>query len=74
MTRKMKWVALGIVGGVPAAALIVGAVVAAIDGDWTGVQVIGGVLWTVAVAKMALELAWQDETPTDGKPDSAGKE
>jgi hypothetical protein len=70
----MTWVALGIVGGVPAAALIVGAVVATMYGDMTGMLFIGSVLLSVVISRLVLDLARPDETPTDGKPASAEKE
>jgi hypothetical protein len=70
----MTWVALGIVGGVPASALIVGAVVAAIDGDRTGLLFIGSVLLSVVISRLVLDLVWSYETTTDGKPDSAVEE
>jgi hypothetical protein len=70
----MKWVALGIVGGIPVAALIVGAVVAAMDGDRTGFLFIGSVLLSVVISRLVLDLALPGDTPTDDKPASAEKE
>jgi quinol-cytochrome oxidoreductase complex cytochrome b subunit len=67
MTRKMNWILFCIIGGSPFAVATVGAVLAAMDGNWIGFQVIQSVLWAVVVGALGLQLVWPGDTPTDGK-------
>jgi uncharacterized membrane protein len=73
MKRKMILAAVFIVVGISVAAGIYSAVEAAMVGDWRGVRLITEKLWAIVVAGLILAISIQ-ETMTDGKPASAGKE
>jgi hypothetical protein len=74
MTRKMILIAFLCVAGLPVAGVIVVAVVEAILGDWTVMMIMGAMLWAMVVLGLAISVARPDDPPTDGKPDSAGKD
>jgi hypothetical protein len=57
MKRKKKWVALGILGGVPVAAWVYTVVEAAMGGDWKGVWSMGALIWAVVLGCLAADLS-----------------
>jgi hypothetical protein len=59
-----------IIGGSPFAVATVGAVLAAMDGNWIGFQVIQSVLWAVVVGALGLQLVWPGETRQTARPAS----
>jgi uncharacterized membrane protein len=65
--KRMMMILFCIIGGSPFAVATVGALLAAMDGNWIGFQVIQSVLWAVVVGALGLQLVWPDEMPTDGK-------
>jgi hypothetical protein len=73
MKRKMKWVALGIVVGVPVAFGIVGAVEAAMCNDWSGVMFIGALLWAVLVSILVGDLLVPNKAVKDSQKTEQGK-
>jgi hypothetical protein len=73
MKRKMKWVALGILAGVPVAVAVVGAVQAAIGGDWSGVMFIGALLWAVVVSILVGDLLVPDKSGAGSQKTKQGK-
>jgi hypothetical protein len=73
MKRKMKWAALGIVVGVPVAFGIVGAVQAAIGGDWSGVMFIGALLWAIVVSILVGDLLVPEKSGAGSQKTEQGK-
>lgn len=65
MKRRILWVALSVMVGFPVIAIIISITQAAKHGDWSGVQFVGWVLWSIIVAILLFALtkpsAWRSK-------------
>jgi hypothetical protein len=73
MKRKMKWAALGILGGGFVAAWVYTVVESAMGGDWKGVWAMVAIIWAVVTGCLAAELTGPDKSGAGSQKTEQGK-